>query len=203
MSIFNYVKTRLSILDIIPEYVQLKQAGGYWKGKCPFHSETDASFTVSPDKQIFYCFGCHSSGDVISFIAKIENLSQIEATQHLIEKNKIEIPEELKQNKNGTKQKSIDEKEKFFNSCKAAAEWMNKKLLRNETAISYMTKRSFKKDLIKHFNIGYLPGGIRSINLFIKEMAQQNVLLKKELISHILELFRFVLGHGIDQADIS
>ena len=68
MSIFSFVKSKVSILDVVLEYVKLKQLGGYWKGPCPLHQETDASFTVSPDKQIFYCFGCHAGGDVIAFI---------------------------------------------------------------------------------------------------------------------------------------
>src|SRR5574338_1316824 len=100
MSLFTFVKTTLPILDVITEYVQLKQAGTYWKGPCPFHSEKDASFTVSPDRQIFYCFGCHASGDVIAFVAKIENMSQLEAVKHLIERYQLQLPEELLDSKN-------------------------------------------------------------------------------------------------------
>jgi len=96
MSIFSFVKTKLSILDIALEYVQLKRAGGYWKGPCPFHQETDASFTVSPDKQIFYCFGCHAGGDLIEFIAKIENMSPIDAVNHLVDKYNMTVPDEVK-----------------------------------------------------------------------------------------------------------
>jgi len=73
MNIFSFIKERVAILDVVNEYVTLKRAGGYHKGTCPFHHEKTASFTVSPDKHIFYCFGCHLSGDVISFIARIEN----------------------------------------------------------------------------------------------------------------------------------
>jgi len=62
MSIFDKVKSKLTILEVVLEHVQLRRAGTYWKGACPFHQETDASFTVSPDKQIFYCFGCHVGG---------------------------------------------------------------------------------------------------------------------------------------------
>src|SRR5271154_421925 len=96
MSLFTFVKNTLPIFDVIADYVQLKHAGNYWKGSCPFHTEKDASFTVSPDRQIFYCFGCHTSGDVISFIAKAENLSQLEAVKHLIDRYHLTIPEEFK-----------------------------------------------------------------------------------------------------------
>jgi DNA primase len=185
MSIFNFVKSRLLILDVVSEYIQLKQAGGYWKGKCPFHAETDASFTVSPDKQIYYCFGCHSGGDIISFIAKTENLSQIEATQHLVEKYKLEIPEELKK-QTGNNNKSISEKERFFLTNKTVASWMHKKLISNNTALDYLKKRTIPQNIIRSFEIGYLPSGTRSINIFIKEMSQSNILLKDLMEAGIL-----------------
>src|SRR5271157_5696523 len=95
MSLFNFIKEQVPILNVISEAVQLKPAGHYWKGSCPFHAEKDASFTVSPDKQIFYCFGCHASGDVIGFIARAENVSQLEAARYLIDRYSLQIPQHL------------------------------------------------------------------------------------------------------------
>jgi DNA primase len=84
----NKVKiTKVSILDVVNEYTHLKQAGNYWKGHCPFHNEKTASFTVSEAKGIFYCFGCHAGGDSISFIAKIEQCSQLEASHKIAERH--------------------------------------------------------------------------------------------------------------------
>jgi DNA primase len=186
MTIFDFIKSRLSIQNIVTEYVQLKRAGGYLKGSCPFHSETDASFTISPDKNIFYCFGCHSGGDVISFIAKIENLSQIEAVQFLVDKYNIEIPSEIKQNLSTNFKTEHNKKEKFFQTCDAAAKWMCNKLISNKNALSYVQKRNIDLQIIKNFEVGYLPGGIRQINTFIKEMAQQNILLKDLMDAGIL-----------------
>src|SRR4029078_7820197 len=96
MNLFSYLKTRVAILDVISEYATLKKAGLYWKGQCPFHSEKTASFTVSPHKEIFYCFGCHVGGDVITFIGKLENCTPMEAAKHLIERYQIAIPESLR-----------------------------------------------------------------------------------------------------------
>src|SRR5271170_5792442 len=95
MNVFTYLKQRIAILDVIGEYVSLKKAGNYWKGQCPFHHEKTASFTVSPHKEIFYCFGCHSGGDVITFITKVENCTPIEAAKHLIERYQIQVPESI------------------------------------------------------------------------------------------------------------
>ena len=95
MSLFSFVKSQLAIQDVVAEYVTLKPAGRYGKGPCPFHQEKDASFTVSPDKQIFYCFGCHAGGDVIAFMAKAESLTQLESVRVLIERYSIKVPEEI------------------------------------------------------------------------------------------------------------
>ncbi len=178
MPLFNFIKSKLSILDIVNEYVQLKPMGNYHKGQCPFHSEKDASFTVSPDKQIFYCFGCQSGGDVISFIAKIENLTQLEAVTHLVDKYKIDIPEEIQKGNFKKLHQQKGNKDKYFHLCETVANYCNKKLLLNITAKTYVTNRGIELKNIKYFNIGYFGGGLRFINNFIKDMAQQGVLVK-------------------------
>ncbi len=184
-SLFEFVKSQISILDIIAERVQLRQAGSYWKGSCPFHTETDASFTVSPDKQIFYCFGCHASGDAIAFIAKIENLTQIEAAKFLIEQFKINVPEEIKKGANASLD-NIVEKDTYFSMCKAVALYWHKQLLVDSTAISYLKKREFSDESIKNFEVGYFPGGLNRVNQMVKELSRQGVLLKDMLEYGIL-----------------
>lgn len=186
MSLFNYLKNNLSILDIISEYVQLKPAGNYWKGSCPFHSEKDASFTVSPDKQIFYCFGCHAKGDVISFIAKKESLSQIEAAKYIIEKYQLELPPEIQNSffrKNG-----IDPtlSNNYFAIYKFFMEWTNKKLLQSNIALNYLKKRNIDFDLIDYFKIGYFPGGIRNINHLLKEASIHGFMAKDLVEANLL-----------------
>jgi len=73
------IKNRLDIVDFISEYISLKKAGQNWKGLCPFHAEKTPSFTVSPAKQIFHCFGCNTGGDIFSFLTRYENLTFPEA----------------------------------------------------------------------------------------------------------------------------
>ncbi|MCK4517506.1 DNA primase [Candidatus Babeliales bacterium] len=177
MSIFDFVKSKLSILDVVLDYVPLKQAGTYWKGSCPFHQETDASFTVSPDKQIFYCFGCQAGGDLIAFVAKVENVSQIEAVTLLVEKQNLEIPDSVKQEFGKIAQNS-DKKDQYFQACKAAAAWMHEQLLASRVAQNYITKRNITPESTKHFKIGYMPGGMNMMNKFLKDLARQNILLK-------------------------
>ena len=126
MPLFNYLKNNISILDLISEYVPLKVAGNYWKGPCPFHYEKEASFTVSPDKQIFYCFGCHAKGDIVSFIAQKENLSQIEAAKYLIEKYGIDLPSEIKDKFFNKFDSRFAAKDNYFGVCKFFSSWRGK-----------------------------------------------------------------------------
>lgn len=185
MPLFNYIKNNLSIVDVIAEYVRLKQAGNYWKGPCPFHTEQEASFTVSPEKQIFYCFGCHASGDSIAFIAKIENISQREAAQHLIERYKITIPDDLLK-KVGFSKKSTSEKDAYYKTCQAIALWTYKQLNISSPSMEYLKQRGLTQESIKQFMIGYFPGGPTRINMLIKELSRDGILLKDLQDSGIL-----------------
>ena len=184
MSLFNFIKSQLSISDVISEYVTIKRAGNYWKGPCPFHFEKDASFTVSPDKQIFYCFGCHASGDVIAFIARAENLTQREAVTHIIDRYGISVPDNLKSEYKGSG--NADLKDRYIHLCKQVAHWAHQKLRHCAIAQTYLAERGVNATQIQTFLLGYFPGGVQQINLFIKDMATQNILLSDLLDAGIL-----------------
>ena len=85
---------RSDIVDVVSQYVQLTKKGGNLFGLCPFHNEKTPSFSVSPDKQIYHCFGCGKGGGVVSFIMSIENLSFPDAVRFLADKNGMTVPEE-------------------------------------------------------------------------------------------------------------
>lgn len=183
MNLFTFIKTRVPILDVINEYVTLKRAGGYHKGTCPFHHEKTASFTVSPDKEIFYCFGCHISGDVISFIAKIENCSQKDAAKLLAEKYNIELPKNIAFE---LSEKNNEEKNHYFAICKAVALWCHEQLLKNPSAQSYFQHRGFGSDSFNYFTLGYFPSGNASISDLLYCMKQQSILPGDLIDAHIL-----------------
>ncbi len=194
MSLFGYIKSQVSILDVVGEYVSLKPAGNYHKGPCPFHSEKDASFTVSPDKQIFYCFGCHASGDVIGFIAKVENMSQMEAARFLIEQHHVQVPADIMHAQSLPTLEQINAKERYFQVCQAVGQWAHKALLTNKPALQYLKDRALKLDTIKLFSIGYLPSGTAALNIFIKDMVKQGILLK-DLLDHGILMEGRTSGH--------
>ena len=190
MNLFSFIKERVFILDVINEYVTLKKAGGYHKGTCPFHHEKTASFTVSPDKQIFYCFGCHLSGDVISFIAKIENCSQKDAAKLLVEKYQLELPQSISL---GTTEKSTEEKNHYFNICKMVALWCNQQLLKNPIAQNYLKQRNFSSNIFDYFTLGYFPSGNVSINDLLYTMKKESVLPRDLIDANILAQGRTTL----------
>ena len=91
--IIEEVRQANDIVDVISEYVQLKRKGRNYFGLCPFHNEKSPSFSVSPDKQIFHCFGCNVGGNVFTFLMQIEGISFIEAVQELADRANIQLPQ--------------------------------------------------------------------------------------------------------------
>ena len=90
--IIEEVRQTNDIVDIISQYVHLKRSGRNYAGLCPFHNEKSPSFFVSPDKQIFHCFGCGVGGNVFTFLTKIEGINFVEAVQTLAERSNIQLP---------------------------------------------------------------------------------------------------------------
>ncbi|MDZ4153365.1 CHC2 zinc finger domain-containing protein, partial [Methylicorpusculum sp.] len=176
MDLFSFIKTNVSILDLIQEYATLKKAGLYWKGRCPFHHEKTASFTVSPHREIFYCFGCHAGGDVISFVAKIENCSQKEAAQHLIERYQLTPPPTVHFEKGGDTSKTFKQHEQYNAICKHVALWCHQQLRQEQSVLTYLRNRGIPEKSVNAFTIGYFPGGLQSIKLLLQHMRTQNFL---------------------------
>lgn len=190
MNVFSFIKNRIPILDVVNEYTTLKKAGGYWKGCCPFHHEKTASFTVSPHKDIFYCFGCHVSGDVISFISKIEHCSQIEAVQFLSSRYGIELPETID---TATTRQETDKKNHYFYICQAVALYAHEQLLKSALVLSYLEQRGFTMESIQQFKLGYLPGGLNAIRQFTASLQRNNILVADLLEATILSEGKNVL----------
>ncbi len=179
MSLFVFLRKSVPIKDVVAGYVRLKPIGHYLKGPCPFHQEKDASFTISPEKQIFYCFGCHETGDVTAFIAKAEGISQIEAARLLIDRHHLTVPEGLLTHE--IRQVSGQERaaqQGYVHACQVLTEMMHQELLRNAAACSYLEKRGLTRETIKSYRLGYLPVGAHRLAAFLKDANKEGVLLK-------------------------
>jgi len=149
--VLEEIKNRLDIVDLISEYVTLKHAGQNWKGLCPFHTEKTPSFTVSPSKQIYHCFGCNSGGDIFSFLVKYENITFPEAVNILAKKAGVEIKSYRKD------AAKTGEKEILLNMHKEAVSFFQQQLAKNEKASRYLVERGIDIKTQKLFNLGYAP----------------------------------------------
>ena len=150
--IIEEVRQANDIVDIISQYVHLKRSGRNYFGLCPFHNEKSPSFAVSPDKQIFHCFGCHAGGNVYSFLTKLEGISFVEAVQMLAERANISLPT-LENNADSAREEL---KAKVFKVNEFAAEYYHQHLYQPDAKLAqeYVKKRKLSNDTLKAFKIG-------------------------------------------------
>ncbi len=144
------IKNRLDITDVVSKYVVLKKTGHNYSGLCPFHNEKTPSFTVTPSRQIFKCFGCGEGGDVISFLMKISNQSFVDVIKEQAANLGIEIPEKYG---SGAKQNK-EENDRLKNAVQDALEFYHDNLLNNSKALSYLEKRGVGEVAIGKFFLG-------------------------------------------------
>lgn len=153
--LIDNIKNSNDIVDIISQYVTLKRSGRNFFGLCPFHKEKTPSFSVSPDKQIFHCFGCGVGGNVIHFISKIENVDFKESLDMLAERAGITLPT-LDNTADGKRQAL---KEKIYQINKEAALYYHETLYKpiSKPAQEYVKKRKLDNKTLKDYCIGYAP----------------------------------------------
>lgn len=144
---------RNPIEDVVGQYVALTRKGSNLFGLCPFHGEKTASFSVAPEKGIYYCFGCHKGGGAVNFIMEIENLSYPDAVRFLAKRAGMEVPEEPAQ------QSQYKKKERLWALCKDAARFFNDRLktAAGEEARAYLVKRGLSGGTVTRFGLGFAP----------------------------------------------
>jgi len=149
----SQVKAYKGIVEIISSYITLKKRGRHFVGLCPFHSERTPSFTVSQDKNLFYCFGCQESGDSISFLMKMDHINFSEAVQVIAKKANIPIVEDQQHS-----QGMVDsEKEELFKLQFEVREYFKQALQQSPLALDYLYSRGLTQDTISHFHLGFSP----------------------------------------------
>ena len=152
-SFINDLKLRTDINDVISTYVTLKRRGRTYVGLCPFHNEKTASFTVYPETQSFYCFGCGAGGDAVGFIRKIENLDYVDAVKLLAGRVGLQMPEEGYDDSMAKRRKAIlsinREAARFYHSYMMSDE--------GKVGLDYFLRRGLSPKTIKKFGLGYAP----------------------------------------------
>jgi DNA primase len=177
------IKNAADIVDVVSEAVLLKKAGKNHVGLCPFHSEKTPSFTVSPDKQIFYCFGCGTGGNIFSFLMKQQGLSFPEAVRALGKRYGIDIPDRPL---SPEQKKKISEREKLFDINRRTMEFYHQALKSSaagQVARSYLQKRGISQKTIDDFKLGYAQQGWDNLlNHFSKKPISPVLLEKSGLV---------------------
>lgn len=164
--IIEEIKNRNDILDVVSQYVTLKRSGRNYMGLCPFHREDTPSFSVSPDRQIFHCFGCGVGGNSITFISKIENLSFKETIEFLADRAGIVLP--TSSNIEDTEKQNL--KRKIYEINELAANFFHENLYKptSKLAQEYVKKRKLDNKTLKTFLIGY-SGTYNELYTYLKQ----------------------------------
>ncbi len=176
LSLFDFIKQQVSILDVVQEYVALKPAGNYWKGPSPFKQERVPSFTVTPSRGIYYCFSTATGGDVIDFIARVENCSPLEAAWYLVKQYNLVVPESISKTIHSPVSSYAD-LQRYELVCDFFSRWCMLQLARNSRARTYVAERGFD-GLINAFRIGYCPGGARGVQELLVAGRDEGILLQ-------------------------
>lgn len=173
------IKDRLDIVDVVSKHVILKKSGGNYWGCCPFHNEKTPSFSVSPAKQIYKCFGCGEGGDVLSFLMKINNQSFAEVVKEQAEILGIELPNNFDKSKDNK-----DIKEQIYSCMKDAAEFYKKTLLENKMseAYQYLANRGITDENIETYRLGFAPNAYDALQKFLKVKHNEEIQEKAGLI---------------------
>ena len=161
------IRNSISIVDVISEYVQLRKRGKNYIGLCPFHSEKTPSFTVTEEKQIFHCFGCHAGGNVFKFLMDYKKISFVESIQEIAEQQGIEISYDDE----GFNEKQ-SEQEVLYDINTEVARYFSNNLLHDaegEIARNYFQKRNLKVQTMRSFGLGYAHNGYENLVNFLKE----------------------------------
>ena len=166
--LIDEIRNKNDIVDVISQYVTLKRSGRNFFGLCPFHKEKSPSFSVSPDKQIFHCFGCGVGGNVFHFLQKIENISFLEALESLANQAGINLPTL----DNAVDDKLIRLKSKVYKINEIAANFYHERLYKPESkqAQDYIKKRRLDNKTLKNFLIGY-SGNFNELYMELKRQG--------------------------------
>ncbi len=152
-SFIDELVARNPIEEVVGQYVSLKRSGANLFGLCPFHGEKTASFSVAPDKGIYYCFGCHKGGGVVNFMMELEGLSYPDSVRALAKRVGMEVPEDEQY------QSRYRQQERLWALMKEAGRFFNEKLYAPEGAEcrAYISKRGLTKSSVTQFGMGYAP----------------------------------------------
>lgn len=174
--IVEEVRARNDIVDVISSYVRLNKKGSNYFGLCPFHNEKTGSFSVTPSKQMFYCFGCHEGGNVITFVEKYENYTFPEALKVLADRAGVTLPDNMSENDKRKESK----RSRLLEINKEAGKFYYYQLRSDsgKRAYDYLTGRGLSEETIKRFGLGYARSSTNETYRYLKQKGFSDELLR-------------------------
>ncbi len=189
--IVERVREAVDIVDVIGDYLPLKRKGRNYWARCPFHQEKTPSFSVSPDKQIYYCFGCHKGGNAYGFLMEYEKVPFPEAIKILAAKANIELPTQDADSRHS------EELEQFYYALEVATKFFTEKLYDSQKALAYLKKRQLAEETIERFLVGYAPDGwenflnhARAKSIELQILEKMGLIIEREKADGYYDRFR-------------
>ena len=188
------LRDRADIVQVVSRYVQLTLKGGRYWGLCPFHGEKTASFSVNPQRQMYYCFGCHVGGSAINFVMEMEHLEFRDAVKLLAEQLNMELPELVASSRDEI---SKSEKERLYEANKQCARFFHSQLWKSENAeiLSYLYDRGLDDGTIRQFGLGSTPRfsdgatrAMRELGFTDEELIRAGISVRRE--NRVYDMFR-------------
>jgi DNA primase len=163
---------RVDIVDVVGQHVKLKKAGANFQGLCPFHSEKSPSFSVSPTKQFYHCFGCGAHGSAISFLMEYSGLGYVDAIEDLARSAGLDVPREERTANDVARQQQAMALSEVMSS---AADWYRQQLKGNPRAVEYLKGRGLTGEIAKRYALGYAPDGWQGLEAVFGTYANDEV----------------------------
>jgi len=189
MNTLEEIKSKLDVVEVLSEYLALKPAGGNWRALCPFHHEKTPSFMISPEKQIWHCFGCQKGGDIFTFVMEMEGLTFGEALKQLAHKAGVTLKKE--------DYRESSKRNNLIDVLSAAKEYYQRQMFKNEVIKNYLKSRGLDEKTVREWQIGYSPDSFDDllINLRQKGYSDEDIFLsglsqKKEGSTRYYNRFR-------------
>jgi len=188
------LRERADIVSVVSRYVTLNQKGGRYWGLCPFHGEKTASFSVNPQRQMYYCFGCHAGGSAINFVMEMEHAEFKDAVKILAEQVHMELPEMVESREDAL---SKSEKERIYEANKQCARFFHSQLWKSENAqvLSYLYKRGLDDATIRMFGLGSTPPrsdgatqAMRALGFTDDELVRAGISVRRD--GRVYDMFR-------------
>lgn len=178
-SFLDEIRSRVDIVDLVSEYVHLKRSGRNYFGLCPFHAEKTPSFSVSPEKQIFHCFGCGVGGNVITFLMEIENLDFVEAVRVLARRAGLPFPEPERKEEETRADRERAAMREAYHLVARFYQYLLTHTEYGERARAYLRQRGVADDTMAAFQLGYAPDAPDAVAKFLARRKFSLPLMEK------------------------